>query len=136
MDAICRKFGRMHQERTPTRNPYMCPLIRKAKELYQKIIEASETVDKAIRNEVFGSRNLNKTEPGNEVIDDASLLDPTASDLNTGNTLPISTRASTAHMRTSAGLSSLPHPIVTKRSARQTRGESKSANITALVQLQ
>eukprot|EP00171_Calliarthron_tuberculosum_P022753 IDg22753t1 len=54
VDALRRKFARMHSEKAPTGNPFMSPSLQKAKRLREKIIEASETVDTTLADEEVG----------------------------------------------------------------------------------
>ena len=135
VDAIRRKFARMHQTKAPTGNPNIPASIARAKHLRELIVEASETIGETIDDEELGFDSLIGVSNSTDVIGNDSVLPalPSTQVSPMGENPVVSEAQPGAH---DSETRQNRRPIVERRRDRRQSTASPPIDISALVRLQ
>ncbi len=134
VEAMWRKFSRLHQQKGPTGNPYIAPNVRKEKELKEKIIEVSQTVAGELPDHAIGfSAHDELAEdtrfgPNSVASNDLVLIEETENSTVRTNAAEV--------VGTGDASPSSPSPIFFKRATHRAGKATAGLDLSNLVQLQ
>ena len=135
-DALRRKVTRMHTERAPTGNPYIPPLVLRAKKLREDIVVASEMVNADIADAAVGFSISQDVGVLASAVEDESIMDLTTSRGGYADAGVPSENGAVEVADSCEHTKTIPRPVADKRKTRASNTTTPSINIADLVQLQ